>query len=237
LGFADVLITRLSGLPQVVVPPTSTVRRYVAQATDPVIAGRELKVKSALEGSIQRLGEQIRVTVRLLSVPDGRSLWAEQFDEQLTDGFALQDKLAERVVNALALQLTGDERERLARHYTENQAAYELYLQGRFYSNKFTGEAVEKGIACFQRAVALDPGYALAYAGLADGYCISSDWQHPPSEVIPKARAAAAKALELDDKLVEGHAALGHASLHDWDSDLTGNGKKRSPESRELAMG
>jgi DNA-binding winged helix-turn-helix (wHTH) protein/TolB-like protein/Flp pilus assembly protein TadD len=217
LGVADVLITRLSGLRRVVVPPTSTVRRYATRERDPVSAGRELGVKAVLDGSIQKSGGQIRVTVRLLSVPDGRPLWADQFDEPLADGFTLQDKLAGQVAEALALRLTGEERERLARRDTANPEAYELYLRGRFYSNKFTGEAVSKGIACFQQAVALDPAYALAYAGLADAYCISSDWQRPPSEVVPKARAAAAKAVELDDNLVEGYAALGHASLHDWD--------------------
>lgn len=218
LGMADALITKLGNLSQVAVRPTSAVRRYTGLEPDPVKAGRELKVDSVLEGSIQKSDEQIRVTVQLVKVEDGRHLWAEKFDERFTGIFAIEDSISERVAVALALKLTGEERRRLTRHHTENTEAYQLYLKGRYHWNKRTPDSLKKGVESFQQAIDKDPGYASAYAGLADSYTLLGIQEVLfPKDAFQKARAAAAKALEIDDTLAEAHASLAHISLHGWD--------------------
>ena len=149
---------------------TSAVRRYTDNEQDPVEAGRELKVDSVIEGSIQRSGERIRLTVRLVSVRDGRPLWAGKFDEEFKDIFKVQDSISEKVAAALTLKLNGEDKSLLTKRYTENAEAYKLYLKGRYYWNKRSPEGTKKGIEYFEQATALDPDYALAYAGLADSY-------------------------------------------------------------------
>src|SRR5437660_782864 len=150
--------------------PTSSVRKYTDLEQDSTAAGRELQVGSVLEGSIQMRGDRLRVTARLVSVEDGRTLWAGKFDENFTDIFAVQDSISEKVAAALALKLTGEEKERLTKRYTENTAAYQLYLKGRHFFNKRSVEGYKKAIGYHQQAIDLDPNYALAYAGLADCY-------------------------------------------------------------------
>jgi len=219
LGMADALITRLSNLRQIVVRPTSAVRKYTGQRLDPVQAGRELKVDSVLEGSVQKLGERVRVTVQLVSVEAGGPIWAEKFDERLTDLFAVEDSISERVAGALALKLSAGERAQLTKRYTENAEAYELYLKGRYFWNKRTEEALKKAIACFEQAIRLDSNYALAYTGLADSYLQLPTYSDttPSQETYPKAKAAATKALELDETLAEAHTSLAFTSdRHEW---------------------
>jgi TolB-like protein/Tfp pilus assembly protein PilF len=217
LGIADALITRLSDINQVVVRPTSSVRKYTDLEQDPVAAGRELAVDSVLEGSIQKLNDRIRVTARLVKVDDGRSLWTGKFDEIATDIFAVEDSISERVAAALALKLTGNERERLHKRHTDNTDAYNLYLKGRYYWNKRTEEALQKAVECFHQAVEIDRNYALAYGGLADCYTKLGDvgvTAVPPRESFDLARRAALKALQIDSSLVEVHASLGHLEMH-----------------------
>ncbi len=217
LGIADALITKLSDINQIVVRPTSSVRRYTDLEQDSLTAGRELKVESVLEGSIQKQGDRIRVTARLMRVEDGRSLWTGKFDEEFTDIFAVEDSMSEKVAAALALKLTGDERIRLTKRYTDNVEAYQLYLKGRYFWNKRSEEAVYKGIECFQQAIEIDPDYALAYAGLADAYTKLGDVGVTaiiPREAFARARAAALRALEIDSSLAEVYASLGHLDMH-----------------------
>lgn len=219
LGLADTLITRLSRLRHVILRPTSAVRQYTDLEQDPLAAGRELKVEAVLEGSLQRVGDRLRVTVRLLNVRDGSPLWAYQCDEQqCTDLFAVQDSISEEVAQALRLTLSGEEKERLIKRYTENTEAYQLYLKGRYFWNKYTAEGFKKAIEYFQQAIEKDPSYALAYAGLADAYIqLGVDVHSPPKEVMPKAKRAAVKALELDEALAEAHLSLGTYRLfYDW---------------------
>src|SRR5581483_2748265 len=219
LGMADALITKLSDISQVVVRPTSSVRRYTDLDQDPITAGTELGVESVLEGSIQKLGDRIRVTARLVNVEDGRALWAGKFDEEFTDIFAVEDSISEKVAAALALKLTGEERARLMKRYTENTEAYHLYLKGRFYWNKRAFEGMEKSIECFQQAIALDPRYALAYAGLADSYAKLGDvgvTAIPPKEAFARARVAAGRATEIDSTLAEAHTSLAHLNMHTY---------------------
>ncbi|HKS41036.1 MAG TPA: winged helix-turn-helix domain-containing protein, partial [Blastocatellia bacterium] len=140
LGMADALITRLSNVRQIIVRPTSAVLKYAGINQDPVAIGRELCVESVLEGSIRKSGERIRVTVQFVSVEDGRPLWADKFDEKFTDIFAVEDSIAEKVADALALRLSGEERLLLKKRYTGAVEAHEFYLKGRYYANKFTLE-------------------------------------------------------------------------------------------------
>ncbi len=219
LGMADALITKLSNLRELNIRPTSAVRKYGARDQDPVAAARELGVEAVVEGNVQRVGERVRVTVQLVSVRDGAPLWAETFDEHFTDIFAVQDRISEQVARALTLTLNTDERELLTKRYTENYEAYRLYLKGRYFWNKRTVEGLNKGIDYFNEAIEKDPSYALAYVGLADSYSLLSDYNGlPPKESYPRAREAAEKALELDERLAEAHAALAFIkAAYDWD--------------------
>ena len=217
LGIADALITRLSDIGQIVVRPTSSVRRYSELDQDSATAGRELAVDSVLEGSIQKMGDRIRVTTRLVRVEDGCSLWSGKFDQNFTDMFAVEDSISERVAAALALKLTGEERARLTRRYTQNTAAYHLYLKGRYHWNKRTEESLTRSIECYYQAIDIDPTYALAYAGLSDCYTKLGDagvTAMTPREAFARARAAALRALEIDELLAEVHASLGHLNMH-----------------------
>jgi len=217
VGMADTLITSLSNLRPLIIRPTSAVRRYGGLDQDPVAAGRELKVDAVMDGSIQRLGDRIRVTVRLIRVRDGSSLWAKQFDEGASDIFAVQDSISGHVVDAMALRLSSEEHRQLTKHHTDNAQAYQLYVKGRYLWNKRTEEALWKSIEYFNQAIKIDQNYALAYAGLADAYAVlPSHGETPQSETLPKAKAAALKALDLDSQLPEAHTALASLSADDW---------------------
>jgi DNA-binding winged helix-turn-helix (wHTH) protein/tetratricopeptide (TPR) repeat protein len=221
LGMADALITRLSNIRQVVVRPASTVRKYEAAQQDPIEVGRQLGVETVLQGSIRRSGDRTRVIVRLLRVRDGDVLWGERFDENFADMFAFEDSISQQVAGALALKLTGDEQERLSRNHTKNNEAYLLYLKGRYFWNKRTAEGLQKGIEHFEMAIQIDQNYALAFAGLADCYILMGSYTHSqlsPLEAMPKAKAAAERALAIDNSLAEAHVSLAFIKLYyDWD--------------------
>src|SRR5436305_678033 len=168
IGMADVTITRLSSLKQLIVRPTRAVLPFATQ--DPLEAGQALKVDAVLDGSIQQAAGRVRVTLRLLQVEDGKALWTYQCDEYCTDLFALQDTISQKVTEALALKLTGDERTRLLKRYTDNADAYQVYLKGRYYYNRVNEDDLNKALASFQQALQLDPSYALADAGLSAVY-------------------------------------------------------------------
>lgn len=218
-GMTEALITRLSNSRAVIVRPLTSVRRYGGPEQDPQAAGRALGVEFVVDGNIQRWGDRIRLTARLIKVEDGDTLWAGPFDEKLTDVFAVQDAIAERVVGALALRLNSEERRALIKRDTENPEAYELYLKGRQSMRKLILPEVRKSIQFFQQAIDLDATYAAAYAGLTEAYHslpINSDV--PPKEAFPQAKAAAAKALEIDESLANVHASLSMMkSWYDWD--------------------
>jgi DNA-binding winged helix-turn-helix (wHTH) protein/TolB-like protein len=222
VGMTDALITQLSNARQITVRPTSAVLRYGVANQDLLTAGRELGVDALLDGRFQRDGGRVRVTVQLISVGDGTPLWADTFDEQFTDMLAVQDAIAQRVSRALALKLTPEEQRLLAKRYTENPEAYQAYLYGRSYLSRRATASVEESIKYFELALQHDPDYALAWAGLADAYTSLGyryDMQEQTqSQVMPKAKAAAARALKLDDQLAEAHAALGVVrERYDWD--------------------
>ena len=168
LGMADSLITKLSNIREMVVRSLNSVRKYGGLEQDPLAAGRELQVDSVLEGNVQKSGDRIRVTARLISVADGSSLWANTFDEKFTDVFSVQDAISQKVADALALRLSREENQRLTKRYTDNVEAYQLYLTGRYHWNKLTPLEITKSIGFFKQAIDLDPTYALAYFGLAE---------------------------------------------------------------------
>jgi eukaryotic-like serine/threonine-protein kinase len=218
MGMADTLINKLGNIKQVTVRPLSAVRQYTGLEQDAVSAGRGQKVDAVLDGNIQKAGDKIRVTVRLVRVADGHEIWSEQFDEKLTDIFSLQDAVSSKVSSVLAITLTGEEKKQLSKHQTGDVEAYQLYLIGRYHLNRLTDDGFRKGRDYFQQAISKDPNYALAYAGLADAHNRLSGWNAvSPHEGFPRARAAAIKALQLDEGLTEAHTQMGVVNfLHDW---------------------
>ncbi len=220
LGMADALITKLSNVKQVVVRPTSAILKYENAEQDLLSAGREQAVDAVIEGKVQRLGDEVKLTVQLIRVSDGTSLWAGTFNDKFTSIFAMQDSISAQVAASLVPQLTGEEQQRIAKHYTDNIAAYQLYQKGRLYWYKFTPEGVEKSIDYFNQAIALDRNYALAYAGLSFAYSVQGAiGARAPVEILSQTETAARTAIRLDDSLAEAHVALGGKFLffqHDW---------------------
>ena len=230
LGLTDAVITKLSHLKQVVVRPTNAVRNYGSH--DPLAAGRELGVDVVLDGNIQRIEQQIRVTVQLVSVRDGRLIWGGKFDEEFTDIFALQDAISDQVARAIEPGLTREERTLVAKRYTANPDAQKAYVRGRILWNRRTGRDLAESIKFFNEAIERDPNYALAYSGLADANSLLADYsQVLPSESYGKARDAALKALELDENLAEGHTSLAYANMYYyWDWPAVDAGYRRAIE-------
>ena len=219
LGMADTLIAKLGNSRQIIVSSLNAVRKFSGLEQDSSAAGRELQVSSVLEGNVQKVGDRIRVTARLINVADGASLWAGTFDEKFTDVFAVQDAISQKVADALALRLSGEEKQRLTKRYTDNVEAYQLYLTGRYHLDKLIPPEIRTAISFFQQAIDLDPNYALAYFGLAQAnrsLAITSDV--PSKDCLPQAKAAAKRALEIDDSLAEAHASLSFILIwFDWD--------------------
>ncbi|MFZ1702154.1 MAG: winged helix-turn-helix domain-containing protein [Pyrinomonadaceae bacterium] len=218
-GITDTLITRLSKIREVAVRPTSSVWRYAGEKPDVVVVGRELKVDAVLQGSVQRIGDSVRINVQLVNTSDGLPIWAESFDSNLADIFALQDSIAQRTARALTVELTNEEWTLMARRPTENSEAFRLYLIGRYYWNKRTPESLKQSIATYQEALSKDADFALAYAGLADCYQLLAEYLvSTPNEAFPMAKEAALKALAIDGRLAEAHTSLGYAlAFYDWD--------------------
>ena len=232
LGIADTLITRLGSSGEIRVRPTSAIQKYASSELDSIAAGREQQVDAVLEGSIQKSGDKVRVTVRLLSVNDGSTLWVYKSDENFADVFLMEDSVSEKLANALALQLTGEQKQRMAKHYTGNTEAYQLYAKGVFLRSQMTQDALQKSVECFRRAIELDPNYALAYAGQASSNSpLAFLGFMPLREAESTNRALINKALELDSELPEAHAALAEFKLFmEWDWDGAEKEFKRALE-------
>src|SRR5258705_3261763 len=233
LGMADTLIAKLSSIKQLVVRPLSSVRKYAAIDQDPIAAGRELKVDAVLDTSFQWDDDgRIRVTARLLRISDGSAIWTDRFDEQFVSIFWAQDVIAERVAGVLSTRLTVEEKTHLAKRYTDSDEAYEVYCKGSLFSIRASAHGYAKGLQFFEQAIEKDPTYALAHAGLADSYIrLGSRGLLPPeASWRKKAEAAARRAVEIDDTLVEAHVALGFARLHDWHFTAAETELKRAVE-------
>ena len=218
-GVQDEILTRLAKVADLkVISRTSTQHFKSAPDNLPQIA-KQLGVMNILEGSVQKANDQVRVNVQLINALTDAHLWAETYDRKLTDIFAVESEISKTIADTLQAKLTGSEKISIAKVPTANTEAYELYLKGRFFWNKRTGADLKRAIDYFNQAIAKDPNYALAYAGLADSYTLLSVFSAAsPQDSIPQARVAAKKALELDNTLAEAHASSGRIlSGYDYD--------------------
>lgn len=241
LGLADALITRLGNTGVIAVCSTSAIQTYTAAGRDPAEIGRKLGVEAVLDGRVQRTGDKLRLTVQLLRATDGAPIWAESFEEQFTNLLGVQKTISEQVAHALTVELTAEQRKRLKKDYTGDATAFEAYVRGRYFWGKQTRESLTKAIGYFQKAVEIDPTYALAYAGMADCYIslavpVFMMGITPESEAINKARAAAQRAIELDESLPEAHATLGAAFFLLGDAATRGEFKRALELNPHLAQ-
>ena len=225
-GMTEALITDLSKIGALrVISRTSVMQYKGAKKPLPQIA-RELNVDGVIEGSVQRSGDRVRITAKLIHAPTDTHLWAESYERDLRDVLALQDDVARAIASQIRIKLTPQEQVRLASARPVNPEAHEAYLKGRYFWNKRTEEGLKKSLEYFQKAIDVDPNYALGYAGLADSYGILGNNGHlPPRETHPKAKAAALKALELNDNVAEAHSTLA-AVMEEYDFDWAGAEKQ-----------
>ena len=228
LGMADSLITKLASGNDLRVLPLAAVRGLSSQEIDPQSLGLRMGVDAVLDGVMQNAGGRLRVSAKLIRVADGRQLWAGQFEEEERDIFAVQDSISQRVANALAVPLSG----RNKSPNTADPEAYELFMRGKYHAYKLVRDEVQKGIAYYEQAISLDPNYALAYVELANAYramVLTND--AAPNEMMPRAKAAAAKAVELDGNLAEAWTSLASSSFwFDWDWQKAESNFKRALE-------
>ncbi len=217
-GITENIINALSHLPKLRVMARSTVFRYKDREVDPVSVGRELNVAAVLTGRLVQHGNTLRISTELVDVTDGTQIWGEQYVRKVADIFVVQEEIATEISSRLRLKLTGREKQRLTKRSTENREAYQAYLRGRYMASKYTEGGMKKAIEYFRQAIDIDPAFALAYAGLAVAYWNVSAVQFAPTEVMPKAREAAYKALEIDPQLAESHAAVALVKMaYEWD--------------------
>lgn len=218
-GITEGVMNSLSGIPQLKVMARSTVFRYKGADIDPREAGRSLGVRAVMTGIVQQVRDQLIITAELVDVEDGSRIWGEQYHRKSSDIFSLQDELAWDISEKLRLRLSGEQKEKLTKRFTENRAAYEFYLKGRYAWARRAIEDLKKGIQYFQQAIAEDPNYSLAHAGVADCLVLLGLFgADDPRVIMPQAKAAAKKAISLDESIGEAHASLGQIKLiYDWD--------------------
>jgi serine/threonine protein kinase/TolB-like protein/Tfp pilus assembly protein PilF len=217
-GITESIINTLSQLPQLKVMARATVFRYKGREVDAEEVRRDLGVRAVMMGRVLQFGDNLVIKTELVDTEDGSQLWGEQYKRKSADIFEVQEEISKEISEKLKLKLTGEEKKLLAKRYTDNTEAYNLYLKGRFCLSKTTKEALNNAIKHFRQAIAADPDYALAYAGLADAYYALSSSHLPANEAMPKARAAAEQALQIDDTLAEAHASLGLVkAFYEWD--------------------
>ena len=217
-GLTEELTVRLSSISGLkVIARTSTMRfRGTGKGVSEI--GKELRAGTILEGSVRKSANRLRVTAQLIDASSEEHLWAQTYDRELEDVFAIQTEVAQHVPDALKTQMLGEEKEHIEKKSTEDIGAYTLYLKGRYYWNERSRDALEKAIKYFEEAIRRDPRFALAYSGLTDSYIVLVGHGYlPPSEGYPKAKEAARKALELDEALAEAHTSLGSILSHEWD--------------------
>jgi serine/threonine protein kinase/tetratricopeptide (TPR) repeat protein len=218
-GITEGIIDRLSSLPNIKVISRTSAFRYKKRDIEPQKIARELGVQALVTGRVIQRGDELSVSAELVDTREDKQLWGEQYNRRLADIATVQQEIANAISGNLRVQLTSEEKRRFSKPDAANAGAYQLYLKGRYHANQGTADGYRKGIEYFQQAIDTDPGYALAYAGLADSYggLGGGNAYAPPRETLPKAKAAATKALELDETLGEAHAALGYAGFFsDW---------------------
>jgi len=231
-GITESLIADLSQIPKLRVLAPATIFKYKGRQIDPRTVGQELHVSAVLQGSVTKFGDALRIAVDLVNSADETELWGEHYNPKLADILPVEEDISREIVGKLRLRLNREETERLAKFSTEDPEAYQLYLKGRYYWNKRSEERVREAIRYFEEAIAKDPTYARAYAGLADSYIILGSYEFvAPNDAYPKAKAAAQRALELDDTVAEAHTSLAWVrSVYDWDSHEAEKQFKRALE-------
>lgn len=217
-GITESTINSLSQIPQLRVLASGTVFTYKGKRVDPRAAGRDLKVDAVVTGTVTQRGDILVIRAGLVKVSDGSQIWGEQYDRKVSDILEVQSSIAGEISQQLKIKLSGEQKRRVSEQRTDSTEAYQQYIKGRYYWNKRTPAAFEKAVEYFQAAVEKDPGYALAYSGLADIYSLMSDYGITSGkEAGPKAKAAALKALEIDEQLAEAHTSLANVLvLIDW---------------------
>jgi Tfp pilus assembly protein PilF len=206
--------------------------RYKHRDIEPQKVAKELGVDALITGRVIQRGNDLSVSAELVDAHEDKQLWGEQYSRKLADVASVQQEIATAISWNLRVRVTSEDKTRLAKSSATNPEAYQLYLKGRYLGNQATAAGLKKSVEYFEQAIDKDPRYALAYAGLADSYSVlGGNWLYlPPNETIPKAKAAAKKALELDDTLAEAHAALAYAAFFDWDSSTAEREFKRAIE-------
>jgi len=218
-GIAVTLINALSGIENLHIPAKTSSFSFKNQNLTVQEIGRRLNVETVLEGTIHVIGDRLRITAWLSNVEDGYQLWSESYDKKFEEVFSIQDDIAQKIANALKIELLGDKKAQIITHYTDDPEAYELYTRGYFFLDKRGKSNIEKAVECFDESIEKDADYALAYLGLAESYVNLGDWGFLPSvEAYPKARDAANRALEIDDSLSEAYCVLAIVKYTlDWD--------------------
>jgi DNA-binding winged helix-turn-helix (wHTH) protein/tetratricopeptide (TPR) repeat protein len=220
-GITESIINVLSRVPKLRVLACSTVFRFKRKDIDPQQVGNLLNVKAVVMIRVIRLGDKLVIRSELVKVSDGSQLWGEQYNRSPSDILALQEEIAKSITESLKFKLTADDHISLGKRWTYNSEAYNLYLRGRYFWNKYSKEWVLKAIEVFKQAIAIDSDYALAYCGLADAYFRLSNIHLPPREVLPQAKEAALRAVEIDKNLAEAHSSLGLVKVY-YDYDWVG---------------
>jgi serine/threonine protein kinase/tetratricopeptide (TPR) repeat protein len=231
-GITESIIDSISQLPNLAVIARSSVFRYKGREIDPQAVAKELGVRAVLTGRITQRGDTLSISTELVDASNNHRIWGERYERQLSDILLVQSDIARDISENLRSKLTGEEQKRVVKRYTENAEAYQAYLKGRYHWNKRTAADLNKSIEYYNQAIAIDPSYALAYSGLAESYLVLPDYTNIPSqEAHPKSKAAALKALQIDDTLAEAHAALGGVKIDsEWDFVGAENELKRAIE-------
>jgi serine/threonine-protein kinase len=231
-GLTDELINALAKVDGLGVVSRTSAFALEGERRDVRAAGALLGATAVLEGTVRSAGHRLRITAQLSDATTGRLLWSERYDREMRDVFAIEDEIAATIVSTLRPTLVRHAEESVPRRYTQNVEAYRLYLKGRFHWNRRTTEAIATAIEHFERAIALDPDYALAYAGLADSYALQLDYRGVPvQDGMTRARREAQRALEIDDTLAEAHASLAWVTfIFDWEWDAADRSFRRAIE-------
>ncbi|PYS97826.1 MAG: hypothetical protein DMF63_18580 [Acidobacteria bacterium] len=218
-GMTETLIGSLTQLPNLSVKARSSVFRYKGKEVDTKTVGKELNVQTILTGRVGQHGDQLTLSLELVDVATENAIWSQRYDRKQSDLVSLQSEIARDVSNKLRSKLTSSDTAKVEKNYTANPEAYQLYLKGKFYWNKRTAEALKQAVESYRQAIERDPNYALAYAGMAETYVLFSSYDVAPAkDSMPQAKAAAQRALEIDDSLAEAHTALGfYLSNYEWD--------------------
>ena len=216
-GISEALINSLTEVQQLRVIARSTAFHYKGTDVDPRRVGQELQVAAVLTGKVRQMQDALSVQVDLVDATTGAQLWGEGYDRKISDVIAVKQAIAQEVTEKLKLKLSGEEQRRLVKRDTTNAEAYQSYLRGRYFWNKRTPDGIKQALAQFQQAIARDPNFALGYSGLADAYLLLEQYVGVPwSEVMPKARAAADRALQIDDSLAEAHTSSAVTYQFNW---------------------